>query len=62
MKALSNMAISKKDFASYLDIGTPAMSDETWALIIEEIESRVANELDEILKALAEDFASGDFE
>jgi polyhydroxyalkanoate synthesis regulator protein len=62
MEALSNMATSKEEFRTYVTIVAPDITDETWEQIVAEIESRVANELDEILTDLAEDYLNGDFD
>lgn len=58
MKALEHFALDKENFESYLDEGE-TLTDTQWANIIEEIDGRTGNFLDEIIPLLITDFREG---
>ena len=58
MKALEHFALDKENFESYLDEGE-TLTDTQWANIIEEMDGRTGNFLDEIIPLLITDFREG---
>lgn len=58
MKALEHFAIDKENFESYMDFEA-TLTDEQWAEIVEEIDGRTANFLDELLASLVIDVREG---
>lgn len=63
MKALEHFAIDKENFESYLNINLDVkLTDKQWAYLVEEIDGRVANYLDELLASLAEEVAEGEWD
>ena len=60
MKALEYFALDKENFESYLNNVT--LTDEQWASIVDEIDGRVANYLDELLGNLALEVAEGEWD
>jgi hypothetical protein len=63
MKALEYFAIDKENFESYLNTNLETkLTDEQWVSIVEEIDGRVANYLDEILQQLAVEVEEGEWD
>jgi hypothetical protein len=60
MKALEFFALDKENFESYLDNVT--LTDEQWASLVDEIDGRVANYLDELLGNLALEVEEGEWD
>lgn len=60
MKALEHFAIDKENFESFLDESLEIkLTDKQWLNIVDEIDGRVANYLDELLVNLAEEVTEG---
>jgi hypothetical protein len=60
-KAMEYFALDKENFESYLIEGT-VISDEEWERVVDEIDGRVANYLDELLPMIVQDFEEGAFD
>ena len=60
LKALQYFALDKENFESYLDGAT--LTDKQWAEIVDEIDGRVANFLDELLGIIVVDFEEGAYD
>lgn len=60
MKALEHFAIDKENFESYMNLNLEdKLTDKQWSYLVDEIDGRVANYLDELLTSLAEEVAEG---
>ena len=60
MKALENFAIDKQNFESYMNLNLEdKLTDKQWSYLVDEIDGRVGNYLDELLQSLAEEVAEG---
>lgn len=60
-KALEHFALDKENFESYFVQGFE-LTDTQWANIVDEIDGRVANYLDEILSILVQQVEEGDWD
>jgi hypothetical protein len=58
MKALENFVIDKETFESYFNEGV-TLTDTEWATVIEEIDGRAANYVDELIPLIIDDFREG---
>lgn len=63
LKALEFFALDKENFESYLNVNLDVkLTDKQWAYLVDEIDGRVANYLDELLASLAEEVAEGEWD
>lgn len=62
-KALEHFAIDKENFESYLNTNLDVkLTDKQWAYLVDEIDGRVGNYIDELLTSLAEEVAEGEWD
>jgi hypothetical protein len=63
MKALEHFAIDKENFESYMNSNLEAkLTDKQWLYLVDEIDGRVGNYVDELLEQLAEAVAEGEYD
>jgi hypothetical protein len=60
-KAMEYFALDKENFESYLIDGT-VISNEEWQRVVDEIDGRVANYLDELLPMIVQEFEEGEYD
>ena len=61
MKALEHFALDKENFESYFVEGFK-LTDEQWASLVDEIDGRTANFLDEIISVLVQEVEEGEWD
>jgi hypothetical protein len=63
MKALEHFSIDKENFESYMNSNLEAkLTDKQWLYLVDEIDGRVGNYVDELLAQLAEEVAEGEWD
>ena len=63
MKALEHFAIDKENFESYLNTNLDVkLTDKQWAYLVDEIDGRVGNYIDNLLTDLAQEVAEGEWD
>jgi len=63
MKALEHFAIDKENFESYMNSNLETkLTDKQWLYLVDEIDGRVGNYVDELLEQLAEAVAEGEYD
>jgi hypothetical protein len=63
MKALEHFSIDKENFESYMNSNLEAkLTDKQWLYLVDEIDGRVGNYVDELLVQLAEEVAEGEWD
>jgi len=60
-KAMEYFALDKENFESYLIDGT-VISNEEWQRVVDEIDGRVTNYLDELLPMIVQEFEEGEYD
>jgi hypothetical protein len=62
-KALEHFSIDKENFESYMNSNLEAkLTDKQWLYLVDEIDGRVGNYVDELLQELAEQVAEGEWD
>jgi hypothetical protein len=56
--ALRNLEIDKENFESYMDFKY-VLTNKQWAQIVDDLDGRASNYLDELLQNIAKDFEEG---
>lgn len=63
MKAFENLAFDKENFESYIDQELNiTVTDEQWAKVVDELNGRVENFIDELVWQVVQDFEEGMFD
>jgi hypothetical protein len=62
-KALEHFSIDKENFESYMNSNLETkLTDKQWLYLVDEIDGRVGNYVDELLEQLAEAVAEGEWD
>jgi hypothetical protein len=62
-KALEHFSIDKENFESYMNSNLETkLTDKQWLYLVDEIDGRVGNYVDELLEQLAEAVAEGEYD